>query len=187
MESNRTHYFILSQTSESGVDSGCCGVLPWPPFPHLRTEGFIPPTAGSVDKWQRLPTISPSKALLCIQPGPGPLPEHSPDPGTGWCNSRRPLFSQFRTVLHQNFLRDGLSTLLYCFNFSLCPPLLPALFHGDLCWELPPPINFMHTGLHLKVFPRSDQQQCLNPNVSMSWKDSKFESSQTKRETPIND
>ena len=186
MESNGTHYFVLSQTFESGVDSGCCGMLPWPPSPHLRTEGFIPPTAGSVDKWQRLSTISPSKALLCFHPGPSPLPEHSPEPGASWCNRRRPLFSQFRTVLRQTFLRAGLSTLLYCFNFSLCPPSLPAPFHRDLCWELPT-VNFMHTSLHLKVFPRSHQQQCLNPIVSMSWKDSKFESSQAKRETPTND
>lgn len=52
-----------------------------------------------------------------------------------------------------------------CFNVSLCPPGLPSLFHRDLCQELPT-INFTYTSFHLRVFPRTSQQQCLKPSVS---------------------
>ena len=75
MESNGTSLKHLNV--ELTVDA----VVSSPEAPTFRTEAFILPAARSVDKWQCLPTLSLSKALPCLHPGPRPLPEHNPIQG----------------------------------------------------------------------------------------------------------
>lgn len=85
---------------------------------------------------------------------------------------RPDLFPQFR-IIQKKWASCGMGWALWCdcFNFSLCSHL--ASFPLPRGFMLTAPLNklYEHKSPPRGALPgRTNQQQCLKPNVSMSWK-----------------
>lgn len=125
-------------------------------------------------------TMCPSKAMPWTHPGPCPLPDRSQSSGwlMQWWKGQTSFLHSEGPALHHSFLWDVLSPWQWVFPL-LPPATLASLSRPQRLTLRAPSTNIMHTSLHLREFPRTNQQQCLKPSVAMSWKESKFEYSQT--------